>query len=69
MSVDITLERVDDVPAESRICHYDELGEAAKERLPALTDDPGTDVDGTVADGFQDCDLVKFTEYYEVSLH
>lgn len=69
MSVDITLEPVDDVPSESRICHYDELGEAAKERLPALTEDSSAAVDGTVAEGFRDCDLVKFTEYYEISLH
>ncbi|SDR11128.1 hypothetical protein [Natronobacterium texcoconense] len=68
MGENITLERVDDVPAESRICHYDELGEAAKERLPALTDEPESAVGGTVVDGFHDCDLVKYTDYYEISV-
>ncbi|EMA45961.1 hypothetical protein [Halobiforma nitratireducens] len=68
MGVDISLERVDEVPAESRVCHYDELGESAKERFPALTDSHGADVDGSVVDGFRGCDHVKFTDYYEVTV-
>ncbi len=68
MSATVTLERTEDVSDDVRVCHYDELDEAAKEELPALTDaDEGT-VDADVADGFAGCDLVKYTDYYEVSL-
>ncbi|WP_049927233.1 hypothetical protein [Halopiger goleimassiliensis] len=67
MGDNVTLERVEEVPPESRVCHYDELAEPAKERLPTLMDDAETSVDGAVVDGFHDCDLVKYTEYYAVS--
>lgn len=69
MSANITLEPTDDVPTESRVCHYDELGEDAKERLPDIADgDVDTGVDASVADEFEDCDLVKYIDYYEVSV-
>ena len=68
MTETITLEPVDDVPPDSRICHYDELGDSAKEKLPALAEGCDVSVDGAVVDGFHDCDLVKYTEYYELSL-
>lgn len=54
------------VPADASVCHYDELGERAKERLPALVADGGpVAVDGPVAAEFGD--YVKFTSYYRVS--
>ncbi|THE65920.1 hypothetical protein D8Y22_05200 [Salinadaptatus halalkaliphilus] len=69
MSKTITLERVDDVPADSRVCHYDELGERAKAELPSLTESTDDAVESAVAEGFHTCDLVKYTDYYEVSVH
>ena len=71
MSATVTLEPVEEIPSDCRVCHYDELGEDAKARVPALADD-GTDavtadVAGPIADEFGDCDVVKFTEYYAVS--
>lgn len=69
MAQEITVRRVDDVPAGSRVCHYDELEEAAKATLPALANTTEASVDRAVADGLRDCDLVKYTEYYEVSVH
>ncbi|WP_049895029.1 hypothetical protein [Halopiger xanaduensis] len=68
MGQKVTIERIEEVPAESRVCHYDELGEAAKATLPALTNDGPVAVDGSVAAGFRDCDLVKYTDYYEISV-
>lgn len=68
MGVDITVERTDDVPAESRVCHYDELGEKAKAAFPVLTNCRTDSVDSEVANSFRDCELVKYTEYYEISL-
>ena len=70
MSHTVTLEPVDEVPSDCRVCHYDELAHDAKARVPDLADGAaGTDapVDGAVADEFDDCDVVKYTEYYAVS--
>lgn len=68
MSHEITVRQVEDVPAGARVCHYDELDEDAKATLPALAGTTETAIDRTVADGLRDCDLVKYTDYYEVSL-
>lgn len=65
----VTLEPVEDVPDDSRVCHYDELSEAAKEQFPDLTEDRGcVDVDDAAIDGLRRCDLVKYTDYYAVSV-
>ncbi|WP_226008022.1 hypothetical protein [Natrinema salinisoli] len=68
MSPRLTLEPVDNIPSDSQVCHYDELSEDAKEELPLLTVSDGVSVDGSIADGFHNCDLVKSTDYYEVSV-
>ena len=69
MSPVVKLRRVEDVSDNSRICHYDELEEAAKEQFPALADaETQTTVDPSTAVGFGECELVKYTDYYEVSL-
>lgn len=69
MAKQVTLEPVDDVPPDSRVCHYDELGDPAKASVPALAGAGRTVVDPAVLDGFQGCDLVKYTDYYEISVH
>lgn len=70
MSQNVTLEPVDDVPADSTVCHYDELSEAAKEQFPILTDDECRDgVDDEAVDGLRRWDLVKYTDYYEISVN
>lgn len=68
MSPRLTLESVDEVPCDARVCHYDELAEPAKEEFPELTGDGAGTVERTVADGFRECDLVKFTDYYAVAV-
>lgn len=68
MDQKVTLERIEEVPTESRVWHYDELGEAAKATLPALANDGTVAVDGSAAEGLRDCDLVKYTDYYEISV-
>ncbi|MFC4543438.1 hypothetical protein ACFO5R_16020 [Halosolutus amylolyticus] len=74
MSQHVTAEPVDDVPADSTVCHYDELGEAAKELFPDLVGESGPDddfdaVDEDAADGLQRCDFVKYTDYYGISVN
>lgn len=69
MSPRIKLRQVADVPDESRICHYDELEETAKEHFPSLADtETQTTVDPSTAVGFGECEFVKYTDYYEISL-
>lgn len=61
----LTIERVDGVPSEGRVHHYDELEERAKHRLPEL--EPGTqEVDEETHRALSGCDVVKFTEYYRL---
>ncbi|MFC6718197.1 hypothetical protein ACFQGT_11210 [Natrialbaceae archaeon GCM10025810] len=66
MRHELSLEPVDEIDADARVCHYDELDEAAKERLPLIADGE-EGVDGSVVEGFGACDVVKYTDYYEVS--
>jgi hypothetical protein len=68
MGTRLTLQRADRIKPSDRVCHYDELGERAKERLPELVDcDDGTvTIDREAYEGFNGCDLVKFTHYYRL---
>lgn len=65
---EIELQRVDDVPRDSRVCHYDELESPAKERLSALVERDSSSVGEDVLAGFHCCEIVKFTDYYELSV-
>lgn len=74
MTHTISLEPVDEIDAGARVCHYDELDEATKERLPLIADGDadrgatdGARVDRSVVEGLGRCDVVKYTDYYEVS--
>lgn len=71
MTPTVTLRKIEDVPDDSRICHYDELEETTKERFPtiAATDSEDVAVDPEKVSGLECCDLVKYTDYYEVTLH
>ena len=69
MRTQVSLEPVENVPDDSRVCHYDELTEAAKEQFPVLAEDRGcVDVDAAAIDALRRCDLVKYTDYYAVSV-
>lgn len=68
MSPEIELEQIDEVPGDSRVCHYDELESPAKERLSSLIERDTHSVEENVVKGFNCCDVVKFTDYYEISV-
>jgi len=59
MSEYITVRRIDDVPSDSRVCHYDELGERAKEAFPSLLEPGSSTVEIRIADGLRnyDCEI------------
>jgi hypothetical protein len=55
------------VPDGARVCHYDELEEPAKESFPALAGSASaTTTDAAFESTADSCDLVKFTDYYEI---
>lgn len=69
MSKQIELERVGEIPPDADIRHYDELGETAKHRLAEAVGSVRTsgEEEPLIAElGGCDCDIVKFTEYYQL---
>lgn len=70
MSNQIKLERIREVPADARVCHYDELEETVKHRFAEVVESGSTDSPGGSLVTEVDvcgCDIVKFTEYYHLS--
>lgn len=70
MTEPITVSRVDRVPANARIHHYDELPERAKNHLPRLIEADASNVTASerVAAAFEEYDHVKFTDYYRITV-
>lgn len=67
MPATFRIEPADRVPDGARVCHYDELDGPAKERLPALAGAAGsTTSDPAFESTVEDCDVVKFTDYYRI---
>jgi hypothetical protein len=64
----VMIERFDCVPTAVRVCHYDELGETAKQSFPTLSDGAPitTTIDRDTACAFRGCEVVKFTDYYSI---
>ena len=67
MDVRVSVEEVDAVAGDERVCHYDELGERAKQRFPSFVGEGEVTVDEETGRELCGCDLVKYTEYYQVS--
>lgn len=70
MTETITLSPVERVPPDARVYHYDELPEPAKTHLPRLveSDDANVAVPERVGAAFESYDLVKFTDYYRITV-
>lgn len=68
MTPTIRAHPVDDVSAATRIRHYDELPEGAKERLPAIVSGETPVVSSDIASTFQSGEIVKFTRYYRIEI-
>lgn len=67
MSLQIALHEVDEVPSDSRVTHYDELSPDAQDRLFELVQCNRPSVSGEEMGELQSYEIVKFTEYYEIS--
>lgn len=63
-----TVNRIDPqtIPPESTVCHFDELGDEAKDGLIALLDD--RHIDSIDIEGLTACDVVKYVDYYDVDV-
>lgn len=68
MTHSIEMTPIEQIPPDVRVCHVDELGWLAKKHLAECEEDVPVDVNKRVAEAFECCDIVKYTDYYEVSL-
>ncbi|MFW5937374.1 MAG: hypothetical protein ACOCSN_00395 [Halanaeroarchaeum sp.] len=69
MTPTIRAHPIDDPSIATRVRHYDELPEDAKERLPTLLEGGNAVVPTETAAGFQHGEVVKFTRYYRIEIH
>lgn len=68
MCVQVELQRIDDVPDDSRIAHYDELELRAKAQLFELVENGTTTIRESTVDEFESHDVIKYTDYYAISI-
>ena len=64
----VEIEAIDSVPGDSRIVHYDELGSDTKEQFCELAAGRSVPLPGDTVREFERYDVVKFTDYYRVSV-
>lgn len=68
MTTQVELQQIDEVPCCSRVCHYGELKPQAKERFADLVEYNTSSVEADIGEAFQRCEIVKFTDYYKISV-
>ena len=68
MTPTIRARRIEDPSMATRVRHYDELPEDAKERLPAIVAGESGVVPAETAAGFRNGEVVKFTGYYRIEV-
>lgn len=68
MKRDVCVRKVETVPAEAAVFHYDELDEGLKQAFPSLVEEGGGTVrESAVAASVSEGDCVKFTDYYRIT--
>jgi hypothetical protein len=68
MCVQVNLQQIDDVPGNSRVAHYDELTPRAKDQLFKLVENEHSALQETEVDELGRHDVIKFTDYYQISI-
>lgn len=68
MNPTVTLEREDPLTADAPVRDYDELDHAAQAEFPALVAGETTFVADRVAAGLSDGELVRYGDYYRVTV-
>ena len=64
----VEIEAIDSVPGDSRVVHYDELGSETKEQFCELAAGRTGTLPGDSVREVERYDVVKFTDYYRVSV-
>lgn len=64
----VELEAIDRVPGNSRVAHYDELGSEGKEQFFELAAGRSGTIRDDTARELERYDVVKFTDYYRVTV-
>ncbi|WP_227378408.1 hypothetical protein [Haladaptatus halobius] len=69
MGSQITIKRIESVPEDVDVSHFDELPELAKDYFASFVQD-GVEISGEteIIDELAQYDIVKYTEYYEICL-
>jgi hypothetical protein len=69
MTLRVTIASIESPSDRTRVCHFDELSEQAKDCLVRMVEtDIVAGVDPDVATELIQYDLIKFVEYYDVQL-
>lgn len=70
MTMWISISPVERVPHDSRVSHYDQLADQAKNRLSRLLeeDEPVSPTPDSVGAMFETYEIVKYTDYYRVTV-
>lgn len=69
MTPTVDLQAIEDVPADAHVRDYDELAPPTQDQLVALVDNETAGVTDDAAAAFESYDVVKFTDYYCISVH
>lgn len=69
MTQRIEMTVIEQIPPDVRVCHIDEFDWPAKKHFAEFEEDEPVEVAPRVAEAFECCDIVKYTDYYEVSLY
>lgn len=65
MKRNVRVRKVETVPTEAAVFHYDELDDQLKQAFPSLVEEGGGTIRESAADGsVSEGDCVKFTDYY-----
>lgn len=67
MPASYRIEPAEEIPDGASVCHYDELDESAKYRLPDVVGSgQTTTTDPAFESTAETCDLVKFTDFFRI---
>lgn len=63
----VHVEKIEDIPNDASVFHYDELDEEFKDRFPELIENTPTKEPVHSENVLSNGDYVKFTDYYRVT--
>lgn len=65
---ELTVHRIESVPTDADVRHFDELGDRAKEQLARLLhEEAEVKTDPQAVEELCQCDIIKYTDYVAIS--